>query len=64
MRLSLDTLILLARLGDKIAEGTAIWLSENRDAVCSVHKGWIGAGWPGISDARKWPIRLEGKKKR
>lgn len=76
MRLSLDTLFLLALMGDEIAEGVLLWLcgahpsqcakpwwvSQNRDAEAwSVNGGNIGAGWPGISDARRWVIRLQGR---
>lgn len=55
MRLSIDTLILLGRLGDKAAEHTAIFLSKNQDAEArSCNEGRIGAGWPGVSNARRW----------
>jgi hypothetical protein len=46
MRLSLDTLIFLGRLGDKAATMTAIFLDKNRDAEAwSINGGRIGAGW-------------------
>ncbi len=49
MRLSFETLLLLARAGDKLAEVTVIWLSKNQDAeAMSVNGGHIGAGWPGL----------------
>lgn len=55
MRLSIDTLILLGRLGDKAAEHTAIFLNSNRDAEArSCNGGNIGAGWPSVSNARRW----------
>jgi hypothetical protein len=57
MRLSEDTLLELARAGDLAAEKTVIFLAENRDAEAhSVNGGNIGAGWPGISNARRWPF--------
>lgn len=65
MRLSIDTLLILARAGDREAEITAVWWwnDGNRDAECwSVSGGRIGAGWPGISDARKWTIGLQSGK--
>lgn len=53
MRLSLDTLITLAKEGDKVAEKTAIWLDSNRSGEAhTVHhpSGYvgIGAGYIGI----------------
>lgn len=49
MRLSMDTLLILAHLGDKEAEYTAIWFDKNRDAeVWSMNGGHIGSGWVGI----------------
>ena len=55
MRLSIDTLILLGRLGDRSAEITAIFISKNQDAEAhSCNGGNIGAGWPGVSNARRW----------
>ncbi len=49
MRLSMDTLLLLGKLGDRSAEETAIWLDTHRSAaVESVNGGHIGAGWPGF----------------
>jgi hypothetical protein len=59
MRLSIDTLLILARAGDREAEVTAVWSDSNRDAECWSHNGRIGAGWPGISDARKWTSSLQ-----
>ena len=61
MRVSLDTLILLAREGDRFAEITAIWLYQNRCAEAWAINGNIGAGWPGVSNARRWPIGIQGK---
>ena len=51
MRLSIDTLILLARLGDEEARLTAMFLGQNKCAEAwSLNKGKsIGAGWPGVS---------------
>jgi hypothetical protein len=46
MRLSIDTLILLGRLGDEASTMTAIFLDKNRDAEAwSMNGGRIGAGW-------------------
>lgn len=48
MRLSLDTLLLLGKLGDRSAEETAVWLGTHLDAeAASVNAGCIGAGFPG-----------------
>jgi hypothetical protein len=50
MRLSMDTLLILARCGDKNAELTAIFLDKNRCAEAwSINGGNLGAGWIGIS---------------
>lgn len=51
MRLSIDTLILLARLGDEEARLTALFLDQNKCAEAwSLNRGKsIGAGWPGVS---------------
>lgn len=73
MRLSIDTLLFLARAGDKQAKLTVLWLcgalpGEQRawwrrqrlDAEAwSMNGGHIGAGWRGLG-ARHWPIHVGG----
>lgn len=65
MRLSIDTLILLARLGDKMAEHVVLWIyGLDRDPEGGAPRfdaeawtgsdGRIGAGYPGVSNARSW----------
>lgn len=55
MRLSIDTLLLLARAGDRLAEVVVVWLyAGNLDAEAWSVNGCIGAGWPGLSNARRW----------
>jgi len=55
MRLSIDTLIFLAREGDAAAETTAVWWADDhRDAEIWTTRGRIGAGWPGTGGARRW----------
>lgn len=59
MRLSIDTLLLLARAGDREAETTAIWLSKNLDAEAyAFGDGVIGAGWPWLTE-ELWAMRAE-----
>lgn len=72
MRLSIDTLLLLAQLGDRDAEHTVLWLHGlEKDPTTIIlgrtrfdaeawtgNNGCIGAGWPGVSNARRWPVNL------
>ena len=72
MRLSIDTLLLLAQLGDHSAKHTVLWLHGlEKDPTTIIpgrtrfdaeawtgNEGRIGAGWPGISNARRWPVNL------
>lgn len=68
MRLSVDTLFLLAQMGDEMAEYVLLWLhgmhpsqcakpwwsAQHMDAEAWTMNGVIGAGWPGVSNARRW----------
>lgn len=61
MRLSIDTLILLARMGDRCAEITAIFLGKNQDAEAwTCNEGRIGAGWPGVATCGLWTSNVGG----
>lgn len=52
MRLSFDTLFLLAKEGDEFATRVIIWVyADHRDAEVWAMSGHIGAGWPGVNNA-------------
>jgi len=53
MRLSSETLLLLARAGDKPAEGAVLFIElHDRTATAwTCGDGRIGAGWPGLRAA-------------
>lgn len=48
MRLSIDTLCLLARLGDACATATVLWMDGDKTTEAWSYAGNIGAGWPGV----------------
>lgn len=48
MRLSIETLLILARAGDRSAHASALFLDYDRSAEAWVYAGRIGAGWPGV----------------
>ena len=75
MRISEQTLLVLAREGDAEAKHALFWLhglrpdgrefpgrpwwqAQHLDAEVHVNDGRIGAGWPGLGGALRWPVNL------
>lgn len=48
MRISMDTLTLLALIGDQDAQHVLEWMYRHRDAEASTRRARLCAGWPGL----------------
>jgi len=62
VRVSRDTLLLLAKLGDKNAERTAVWLISHMDATVHTHpQGHFGGGYIGLAAGNWEPMEVDNR---